>query len=639
MHDNKTRGDLAVETGFLSSAVSVSGDSGDNLRFSEFTRLLPQAVFETDNNGNIVFVNDIGFAMFGYSAEHVGKISIFDMIVKEDCPRALKNVEQIKCGNIRPNEYTARRSDGETFPVIIYSSAILKESVFKGMRGIVVDISERKKMEDELRESEELFRMLLLSSSSIIIMFQDDKNVFVNPTASVVSGYSEEELKSMHFWDIVHPDHSDIVRQKGMKRLRGEKVEPRYEIKIVTKKGDIRWLDTTATFVKYKGVNSVMVSAFDITERKKNAELLKKEVYFNQKIFDTAHAIILLLDFDGNIIRFNSYLEELTGFSLAETEGKNWYDFFVPEREKAIVRKVLDLTMTSLSMSSHVNPVLLKSGEEKDVEWYNTAIKGEDEKLIGVLSIGLDISEKIKMARELQKKKNLESIAILAGGLAHDFNNIMTAIIGNLSILKMNIVNEQENMEIISDAESAALRAASLTKQLLSFSKGESLYKQDTDLNEIIPGLVKFLLSGTKISYSFDSGEVVNSVNIDRTQFNQVVQNLVINSVQAISGSGKISIKVRNQFIDEKDSLFLNLPCGEFVRITFSDNGPGIGRENIDKIFDPYFTTKAEGSGLGLAIAYNVIKKHGGLLCVDHSTTTGASFDIYLPLLKTIKKN
>ncbi len=235
----------------------------------------------------------------------------------------------------------------------------------------------------------------------------------------------------------------------------------------------------------------------------------------------------------------------------------------------------------------------------------------------------------IDQARDVEKASKIESLGIFAGGIAHDFNNLLTAIIGNLSMAKILAKNKSEIHEILSDAEKASLRARSLTRQLLTFSKGGVPIKQTTSIKDLLTDTVNFILSGSHIKSDFSFSAGLWDVDIDEDQISQVINNLVINAMQSMPHGGRISISACNREILDDDEI--DLRKGRFVIITITDTGQGIPEKILKNIFDPYFTTREMGSGLGLAVSYSIIKKHAGHIAVNSKKGTGTTFRLFLP--------
>ncbi|MCR3922473.1 MAG: ATP-binding protein [Firmicutes bacterium] len=240
-----------------------------------------------------------------------------------------------------------------------------------------------------------------------------------------------------------------------------------------------------------------------------------------------------------------------------------------------------------------------------------------------------DVSERKKMQEEILRATKLESISILASGIAHDFNNILTVILGNLSIARIYAKDQREVSRKLGEIEHAALQTKELTQQLLAFAKGSPLIKRQASLEETLIEMVTFALSGTNVEPVYTFEDHLPAVNIDIGQFNQVVNNLVINAVQAMPNGGKLHLTVVLESLGQQTAL---LPAGDYAKVSFQDNGVGISADHLLHIFDPYFTTKEQGNGLGLATSYNIIKQHGGQITVESELGKGATFHVYLPV-------
>ena len=246
-----------------------------------------------------------------------------------------------------------------------------------------------------------------------------------------------------------------------------------------------------------------------------------------------------------------------------------------------------------------------------------------------------DISERKQLENERLRASNLESIGVLAGGIAHDFNNILTSILGNVS-LASSLASEDENISsILGDAESACGRAKSLAEQLLTFSKGGEPVKKVVDIKELIRQSSHFVLHGSNVKVSYRLDPELWPVEVDVGQIHQVISNVVINAKQAMPNGGEICIIASNVAFDEDDQL--SLPAGKYVRIEIEDSGTGIASEVIEKVFNPYFTTKDAGSGLGLATCYSIIKRHCGKIFIrNRPRNRGTRVILYLPASGTL---
>ncbi|HET6371588.1 MAG TPA: ATP-binding protein, partial [Nitrospiria bacterium] len=245
------------------------------------------------------------------------------------------------------------------------------------------------------------------------------------------------------------------------------------------------------------------------------------------------------------------------------------------------------------------------------------------------VSVQEDVTERKRSEEELLRARKLESVGLLAGGIAHDFNNILTAILGNISLAKTALDPANPLCKRLNEAERATLRAKELSRQLLTFARGGAPVKKIASIAELLKDSAGFALRGSNVRSEFLLSDDLWPVEIDEGQINQVVHNLVINAQQAMPQGGMVRISAKNMNLGKQSGI--PVKGGSYVEIKIEDSGTGIPAQIIDKIFDPYFTTKQKGSGLGLSTSYSIVKKHGGHIAVLSRMGEGSSFSLYLP--------
>ncbi len=340
--------------------------------------------------------------------------------------------------------------------------------------------------------------------------------------------------------------------------------------------------------------------------------------------FEYAPDFVLQVDAEGTILFIN---RTYRGLSKEQVVGTSVYDW-VPEEFRPGVKSTLD----------HV----LDSGEPRVIEYWALDADGETRwhsahfGPIGeggrdgtAIVIVRDITQHKEIQEELTKRERLDSLGVLAGGLAHDFNNILTAVLANISMAKMYGDLKEDVLQMLTDAEKASFRAKRLTQQLLAFSKGGAPAKKTVSLSKMLRDMTHFTLSGSNVRCEYSLPDDLWPVEADEGQIDQVIQNLVINADQAMPGGGTLSVSAENVTLNEED-----LPAGKggrYVRMSFVDQGTGIADKHLPKIFDPFFTTKRKGSGLGLSTVFSIVQKHGGHVRVDSRAGVGATFHVYLP--------
>ena len=343
---------------------------------------------------------------------------------------------------------------------------------------------------------------------------------------------------------------------------------------------------------------------------------------------------VIATNTQGHIVRMNQVAFDLTGYTFEEARGKALSEIFHIVNAKTLetvatpVRKVLDgdkiVTLPRNTM------LISKDGGRYQITASGAPIRDADGSITGVVLVFHDVTEEEMTKKELLKVKKLESLGVLAGGIAHDFNNILTAILGNIELARFSLDSDNEVCSLLTDAEEASLRAKDLTRQLLTFSKGGDPAKKTNPIGKTIIESANFVLHGSPVSSQFSISDDLWLVDFDSGQISQVIQNLVLNSKHAMPEGGEIKINCAN-IVDIRSEISLPLLGNAFIKITVEDTGCGIAEKYMEKIFDPYFTTKQEGSGLGLAICHSIISKHNGHIAVQSKMGEGTTFTIYLP--------
>ena len=351
---------------------------------------------------------------------------------------------------------------------------------------------------------------------------------------------------------------------------------------------------------------------------------------------------IFAIDLEGKIIIWNRTAEEFTGAKAEDMIGKGDYEYAIPFY--GVKRPLLiDLVLNSSEEIERLYPYIKREGDLVQGEAYTRNIRrGEaymfgvaaplydsDGKIIGAIESVRDITERRHMEEELLKAQKLESVALLAGGIAHEFNNVLTSILGNISLAKLLSSPGDKIFLRLEAAEQASLRAKNLTKRLITFAHGGAPVMKLISLETLIRDSSNLALSGSRSLCEYVIPENLWQVNADEGQLSQVISNIVINADQTMPGGGKIIIRCENALVADLDAL--PLKNGRYVRIDIGDQGPGIPEESLGKIFDPYYTTKESGKGLGLTLAYSIIKKHDGHIAVKSESGVGSLFSIYLP--------
>lgn len=366
---------------------------------------------------------------------------------------------------------------------------------------------------------------------------------------------------------------------------------------------------------------------------KENAGQLRQERDLIARMMDTSPAGIMVLDRYRNIVYVNTRLEHI--FDLKGPVLQELFNEKITGSEDDVSCSPAEVFWKVLAGGKPVyNNLGTIYHNEKETAYLSVSgapifdSEGEVEQV--VLTVN-DITQQKKMNEEILKTDKLNSIGLLAGGIAHDFNNFMAVILGNISLVK--IRNKDKKISVyVEHMENASLQARELTRKLFVFAKGGAPVKKTIHMQKLLMDTAGFVLSGSMSVHEIQVTEDLYPVEADESQIGQVINNILINAVQAMPAGGKISLTACNLTLrDHEIKNVLPLPSGEYVRITIVDEGIGIPANQLDKIFDPFFSTKSRGSGLGLATAHTIIQNHGGLIQVESQPDTGTTFYIYLP--------
>lgn len=381
----------------------------------------------------------------------------------------------------------------------------------------------------------------------------------------------------------------------------------------------------SSTEILLNGENCILSIVRDITENIKTENALRESEQRYRELTDMLPEAVFETGPDGNFTYANKKAYELFGYESVDLNKKYSPINMVIVEEREIVKKNLHRIFTENTRLHYEYTGLHSSGRHFPILVHSTAIIREN-KVAGICGIVINLTERIRIEKELQKKEKIEALGILAGGIAHDFNNLLTAIWSGLSVLKIDYPNHIEK-DIINDLENAVRRGKDLTGQLLTYSKGGAPIKEITSLESIVKETAAFIMSGKKTKYEINSDDNLYTVEIDSTQISRVIQNLLINALEAMSDVGIIKINLRNK----NDLRMTNSHSKKYVELIITDSGKGIPGNVRQRVFDPFFTTKQNGSGLGLATSYSIIKKHNGHIYFNTSEGNGTSFHVLIP--------
>jgi PAS domain S-box-containing protein len=505
-----------------------------------------------------------------------------------------------------------------------------------GIAGAAAEVTDRQWADEALRASEQRYRTLIETmNDGLMVVDNDDVIQLVNDRLCGLVGYSREELLGRVGYRLLFDEEGQrLIREKN--RLRTQHIADAYEVQMRTKSGQTIWVRISATPIAQpdgKVIGSFGIIA-DITERKRvELEIQQAEERF-AAFMDNNPAIAFIKDEEGRYVYVNAPFLRLFGGSLREWALRTDAEFFAPELA-ARLRKSEQAVIAAGRPLQTAESIPTPDGVLREWLVFRFPVpEHTGRRLLG--GVAIDVTESKKLEGDLRQAQKMEAVGRLAGGIAHDFNNLLTGILGYCDILIEDYRYEAELVEQVGEVKAEALRAASLTRQLLAFSRRQMLDPTVLDLNEVVADLKRMLgrLIGEDVELVTLHARGLWPVEADRSQIEQVIMNLALNARDAMPNGGRLTIETANAELDA-GPLGGDGPDepGPYVMLSVRDTGLGMDAETKAHLFEPFFTTKPQGkgTGLGLATIYGIVRQSGGYILVDSEPGSGAEFRVYLP--------
>ena len=636
---------LSEHEGVQSSVevVCTEGELEDSKKeFQTLFNLMPDPVAIVDQKGKFLAVNDKVEEITGFKREELLEKNFLriEIVTAKSKAILIKNLAKRMMGmHIAPYEIEGLTKNGKKIPLEVNATKI---EYGKKPADLVTfrDITERKKAEEALRESEEKFRNLAEQSPNMIFINRKGRIVYANKKCEDVTGYKKKEFYSpdFSFLTLIAPESVDLVKSNFSRHMKGKDVIP-YDYRLVTKEGKKIEAILTAKLIKYEGENAILGTVTDITERKKmeeklrqysqnleelvrvrTEELLESEKRYSVLVEEASDGVAMVQD--GKVIFANKKAAEIIGYSIKEIIGLPF--------ENAVDEKYLQLATEGymrIMRGETVPPLaelelIAKTGERVPVEASSTLIKylGRHANLV----IIRDITERKRMEEERLKLEKLAAVGEVATMVGHDLRNPLQAIenaayyLNNeLPNLSTSIPTPQKTREMLQVINDSVNYADKIVRDLRDFSATKKLTLTKTSINTIVeetlsqverPENVKVI---TKLSH-------LPKMKADKDMIKRVFLNLTMNGIQAMEKGGTLKVLTRK--------------TKGFVEVSFKDTGVGISKEDMKKIFAPFFTRKARGIGLGLAICKRIVERHGGRIEVESQKGKGSTFTVKLPI-------
>jgi PAS domain S-box-containing protein len=599
------------------------------------------AVVLVDADGIIRWANAAIESVIGYSARDVIGLRARDLVepVDRDAWHALVRGLFDNPSTPGRGRFRCRHQDGS----IRWTEGVARNLLHEPRISAIVvhfrDVTDRQATEQALKASEDRYGHLFHSAADII--FEADAEGyfrFVNPQTLRVFEYTADEVIGRRFTEFIRPDYRAQILNHYYRQSVEGRPNSYIEFPALTKSGREVWLGQNAWLItdaagKFIGMQAV---ARDITERRTTEQALRiAEAKYRGLVEQSLMGVYILQN--DRLVYLNPKAADLLGYTQQELLDAPNAFMFVHHQDRSLVMEQLARLGAGGVPSVHLTVRgVRKDGEIIQAEAYCSVTEfGGQPAILATVS---DISDRVKLEDQLRQAQKMEAIGRLAGGIAHDFNNLLTAIRGNAELMSNRVKHDPSMAAEVDEILHAADRAASLTRQLLAFSRKQVMQPVKIDLNEIINSVARMVrrLIGAEVQLKLQLATSVSKVLADPAQIEQVLLNLIVNARDAMPNGGMITVRTANVHLDAEapEITQANIAPGDFVMLAVADNGIGMDQATQARIFEPFFTTKetGRGTGLGLSTVYGIIRQTGGAITVTSERDKGASFRVYLPV-------
>ena len=597
----------------------------------------------TDTEGRLLEVNDSYCKMSGYSKDELLSMGIHDLEAVETPQLTAKHIKKVITQGYERFKSRHRRRDGSVFD--IEASIQFRPEDGGQFVCFLRDITDYSRMEDERRNAEERYKNLLNSLNAGVIVHAPDTSILMaNPAACKLLGLSQDEILGKEAvdsgWRFLREDGSDMPLEEYPVNRVISSGKPLHNIVFGVKhsrSGDLVWLlvNGFAVFQDTGQIEQAVINFVDITERVKAEAALKESEERFKALHNASFGGIAIHD-KGIILECNRGLSILTGYEYNELIGMNGLELISDDTRDQVIKNI---------NAGYEKPYeakgIRKNGESYPLrlEARNIPYKGKNVRVVEFRDITENKKaeeDKEKLENQLQQAQKMEAVGRLAGGVAHDFNNMLGVIIGHADMIMEDIDPDHPFYTDIEEIIKAGNRSVDLTRQLLAFARKQTVAPIILDLNRTVSGMIKMLhrLIGEDINLTWIPGKNTGKVKMDPSQIDQILANLCVNARDAISGVGKITIETGTAVFDKSYcAAHAGFIEGEYVLIAVSDNGCGMDSFTRQNVFEPFFTTKEQGkgTGLGLSTVYGVVKQNNGFVNVYSEPGHGTTFRMYLP--------
>lgn len=590
-----------------------------------------------DTNGRFLRVNPEWERTLGYKVEDLEGRRFLDLVHPDDIQATLEAMRELAAQRVVLGFVNRYRCKDGSYRFIEWRSMPVGELIYAAAR----DITGHREVEHRLAESEERYRLLAETAEDIIIVHDlEGRILYANPAGLAVTGFLAEDLPGQRLVDVLTPDAREAHLARMARRRAGDRSVMHSEVRLLTKAGQVLDVDVASSYLDTPGQPPrVLVIARNVSARKRAEEALRQSRQMLQSVLDHFPGVVFWKDLASVYLGCNRAFAQGAGLSEAEEiVGKT--DFDLPwatteaEKYRADDRDVMEGNRPKLGI------VETQHQAGRRLTWFNTSkvpLTRPDGTVFGVLGVAADITEVRRLEEQYRQAQKMEAVGKLAGGIAHDFNNLLQIITGYLELAQLKLATAQIPAHELEEVGRATTRASTLVRQLLAFSRRQTMQCEHVDVDALIAGLAKMLrrLIEERIELQTVSHGPLPRVFADPGHLEQVVMNLCVNARDAMPGGGVLRIETRRVDLDAVTAARVpEAAPGPYVLLAVADTGCGIPQDDLDRIFEPFFTTKevGKGTGLGLSMVYGIVKQHGGFVEVQSEVGRGTELRVFLPV-------
>ena len=603
---------------------------------------LPAIVWTTDLDLRVHSLNGMGLPRLGWRADQVIGCTLQEIYATKD--RDFPPIAAHRRALLGQSANYENTHGTRQFYVCVEPLRDPRGNI-AGCLSLALDVTESKKAEEALRESEERYRIVAETASDAIISIDDQSRVlFANQATEKIFGYTPAEISGQEI-TMLMPDYLRQVHRAAIEHYvetsRRHIAWERVQLPGLHKSGKEIPLEVSFGESNKDGKRTLIGILRDVTARKNAEQELQESNQTLEALIASSPVAIVALDTQGVVRLWNPAAERVFGWSAAETVGKAHPT--IPADKETEFQSLLEVIQQGGSFTGVETRRQRKDGSLFDVSVSAAPLRNAEGKITGAISVIADVTERRALQRQLAQAQKHDAIGQLAGGIAHDFNNVLAAILGMAELGLMEVPQGSKIRERLEKIHHHGGRAVALTKQLLAFARRQALERRDINLNHAVAEIISLLgeTLGKDIELRTKLGHDLWVTRADPGQVEQILLNLCLNARDAMPQGGHLFIETDNTSMDEEYCrLHTSARPGPYVRMTVSDTGTGMDAKTAERIFEPFFTTKgpSKGTGLGLATVFGIVKQHDGFIHVYSEPGEGATFRIYFPVASPAEK-